>query len=300
MASVTTPITKMLDIDWPIVGAPMFLVSTPALVAAVSESGGIGCLPSLNARTPDKLADLIQQIKETTTRPFGINIITHKEHNPHWESHFQLSLENKVPLVIISLGTPRKLIKQAHEQGVQIWGDATTLRHGQLLQKAGVDAVVAVAQGAGGHAGTSSPMALIPYFKENLSIPVLAAGSITHGRQMAAALALGADGIFVGTRLIATPESQASANYKQEILHAGIEDIIYTDSVSGIAANWIKSSIPKDNETQLDKKNWKDIYSAGHGVSLIHSIKPTSQVMSEIQKEYQQTIEYLTSLKPQQ
>jgi nitronate monooxygenase len=210
---IQTAVTRMLGIDLPIIGAPMFLVSYPDLVCAVSNAGGIGTMPALNYRTTDELRAGLTEIRSRTTKPIGINLILHKEHNPKWAEQFQVCLEFKVELLITSLGSPRSIIKEAKSVGSKVYCDVTTLKHANIVAKSGADALIAVAQGAGGHAGAISPFALIPYLKQEIpELPVVASGAISNGRQMAAALALGADAVYLGTRLIATPEANAYAN----------------------------------------------------------------------------------------
>lgn len=285
----------MLGIDLPIIGAPMFLVSYPDLVCAVSNAGGIGSMPALNYRTTAELRAGLSEIRSRTKNPIGINLILHKEHNPKWMEQFEVCLEFKVELLITSLGSPRTIIKEAKSVGSKVFCDVTTLKHANIVVKSGADALIAVAQGAGGHAGAISPFALIPYLKEEIpGIPVVASGAISTGRQMAAALALGADAIYVGTRLIATPEAQAYDDYKQMLIDSAPEEIIYTPKISGIPANWLKRSIDKldpdfkpDTGLNVDAKSWKEVWSAGHGVAQIKEIKPASDVIREIADDYQ-------------
>lgn len=307
---IRTKITEMLGIDYPILGAPMFLVSYPDLVVAVSEAGGIGCFPALNYRTVDQLREGLQEIRSRTKKPIGVNLILHKEHNPNWAKQFEVCLEFKVELIITSLGSPRTIINEAKSIGSKVFCDVTTLRHAQIVAKAGADALIAVCHGAGGHAGTISPYVLIPQLKEETGLPVIAAGAISTGKQMAASLALGADAIYVGTRLIATPEAKASEEYKQMILESTAEDLVYTAEVSGIPANWLKKSLEKANlskpttiagvlnEAQIEKeyKRWKDIWSAGQGITQIKEIKPAKQIIKEMVEEYGKIIQSLPKL----
>lgn len=304
----------MLGIDLPIIGAPMFLVSYPDLVVAVSEAGGLGAMPALNYRTSEELRRGLSEMRARTKKPIGINLILHKEHNPKWQEQFELCLEFKVELIITSLGSPRSVIKEAKSIGSKVFCDVTTLRHAEIVAKSGADALIAVAQGAGGHAGAISPFALIPYLKEAIpELPVVASGAIATGKQMAAALALGADAVYVGTRLIATPEAQAYAEYKQMLVDSAPEEIIYTPKISGIPANWLKRSLEKlaarkdgihagsqpgasvledpnfkpETGLSVEAKSWKEIWSAGHGVAQIHSIEPAAQVIRQMAADYQ-------------
>lgn len=284
----------MLGIDLPIIGAPMFLVSYPDLVVAVSEAGGVGSMPALNYRTIEELDRGLTEIRERTKRPIGINLILHKEHNPNWMAQFEMCLKHKVELIITSLGSPRTLIKEAKSVGAKVFCDVTTLRHAEIVAKSGADGLIAVAQGAGGHAGAISPFALIPYLKHALpEIPLVASGAISTGKQLLAALALGADAVYVGTRLIATPEAQAFPEYKQMLIDSSPEEIVYTPKISGIPANWLKRSLDKvdpsfkpETGLNVDAKSWKEVWSAGHGVSDIHEILPAAEVIQRMAREY--------------
>lgn len=293
----------MLGIDLPILGAPMFLVSYPDLVVAVSEAGGIGCFPSLNYRTPEQLKDGLAEIRSRTKKPIGVNLILYKQHNPNWVKQLEVCLDAKVELIITSLGTPRTVVKEAKSVGSRVFCDVTTLRHAQICAAGGADALITVAQGAGGHAGNITPFSLIPYIKEETGLPVIAAGAISRGAQMAAAIALGADAVYVGTKLIATHEAKASEEYKKMLVDSYPEDIEYTEKISGIPANWLKKSIekmdgPPSAEGGLDAeyKRWRDIWSAGHGVAQIESVEPAGIVIRRMAEEYQAIVSALPRL----
>lgn len=299
---IQTKITEMLGINLPIIGAPMFLVSYPDLVVAVSEAGGIGCFPALNYRTIEQLKQGLDEIRSRTKKPIGVNLILHKEHNPNWSKQFEVCLEYKVELIITSLGSPRSIINEAKSVGAKVFCDVTTLRHAQIVAKAGADALIAVCHGAGGHAGTISPYVLIPQLIDEIGLPVIAAGAISSGRQMAASLALGAEAVYIGTRFIATPEAKASDEYKQMILESTAEDLIYTAEISGIPANWLKKSVERAqitkpatiagvvSETEIEKeyKRWRDIWSAGQGITQIKEIKSARDIIRDIVNEYLQ------------
>jgi nitronate monooxygenase len=198
--------------------------------------------------------------------------------------------------LITSLGSPRSIIKEAKSVGSKVYCDVTTLKHANIVAKSGADALIAVAQGAGGHAGAISPFALIPYLKQEIpELPVVASGAISNGRQMAAALALGADAVYLGTRLIATPEANAYDEYKQMLIDSAPEEIIYSPKISGIPANWLKRSIDKldpdfkpDTGLNVDAKSWKEVWSAGHGVAQISDIRPAGEIITSMAEEYQQ------------
>jgi len=292
VVKIRTPITEMLGIDLPVIGAPMFLVSRPDLVIAVSEAGGIGCFPAFNYRTVDELREGLLEIRSRTEKPIGVNLILHKEHNPNWPRQLEICLELGVELLIASLGTPRSVIREARSIGSRVFCDVTTLKHARIAARAGADALIAVAQGAGGHAGAVSPFALVPRIKKETGLFVVAAGAISTGAQMAAALALGADAVYVGTRLIATPEAGAPVEYKQMLIDSAPEEIVYTDRISGIPANWLKKSIdkmagPVAPEFQSEHKRWRDIWSAGHGVAQIEEILPAAEILRRMAVEYE-------------
>jgi len=288
---IETAITEMLGIDLPIFAAPMFLVSSPDLVIAVSEAGGLGCFPSMNYRTIGEFEAVLQEIQGRSDKPFGVNLVLYKEHNPDWKKQFDLCLQYGVRLVITSMGTPRTVIREARSAGVKIFCDVTTLRMAQVVATAGADALIAVAQGAGGHAGAISPFSLIPYLKKETGLPVLAAGSIGTGAQMAAAFALGASAVYCGTRFICTNESAANEQYRQMIIDSSPEEIRYTPEVSGVPANWLVRSLDawdKNRKSHPDEewKRWRDIWSAGHGVAQIESVLPAAEVVRNIAAEY--------------
>ncbi|MCW7491375.1 nitronate monooxygenase [Leptospira sp. 2 VSF19] len=309
---IKTKITEMLKIDLPIIAAPMFLVSYPELVVAVSEAGGIGCFPSLNYRTPEQLREGILEIRSKTKKPIGVNLILHKEHNPNWAKQFEVVMDLKVELIITSLGTPRTIAKEIKANGSTLFCDVTTLKHANIVAKSGADALIAVSQGAGGHAGAITPFALIPYLKKEVGLPVIAAGAISTGSQMAAALSLGADAVYIGTRFIATPESKAQNEYKQMLIDSSPDEIIYTEKISGIPANWLAKSVerspdvledgPKkiaaghaggEKAVEQEYKRWRDIWSAGQGVAQIEELKPAGEIVKEIAKEYLATLDNL-------
>ena len=302
---IKTKITEMLNIDLPIIGAPMFLVSYPDLVAAVSEAGGIGTFASMSYRTLPELNDALHTIRAKTKKPIGVNIILYKEHNPQWKEQLQICLDHKVELIITSLGTPKSIVNEVKSTGAKIFCDVTTLRHAKIIAKAGADVLIAVAQGAGGHAGNISPFSLIPYLAEETNLPIVAAGAISTGKQMVASLALGAEAVYVGTRLIATNEAQTVPAYKDSIINSGPEDLTYTDEVSGIPANWMNDSLAKFRdfkkgateaevkEVKAQPKRWKEIWTAGHGVAQIKEIVPAATVVQNMAKEYLDIIESL-------
>lgn len=289
---IKTAITEMLGIDLPILGAPMFLVSNVDLVVAVSEAGGLGCFPAQNYRTLPELEGAIDEIRKRTTRPFGVNIILYKEHNPFWKEQLEICLRHRVRLLIASMGTPRGLVREAKAVGTLVFADVVNLRMARVAARAGVDALIAVSQGAGGHAGMINPFSLIPYLKKEIGIPLVAAGCISSGDQLAAALSLGADAVYVGTRLIATPESGAVEPYKKMLVESTPEEIVYSDEVSGHPANWLARSLEKFRNRGTDDvsdelKRWRDIWSAGQGVAQIDGLQPVADIIGGMVSDYE-------------
>ena len=301
---IQTKITEMLGIDLPIIGAPMFLVSMPDLVVAVSEAGGIGCFPALNYRTVEQLREGLTEIRSRTKKPIGVNLILHKEHNPNWARQFEVCLEFKVELIITSLGSPRTIVSEAKAAGSKVFCDVTTLKHARIVARSGADALIAVSHGAGGHAGSVSPYVLIPQLVDEIGLPVIASGAVSDGRQMAASLSLGAQAVYMGTRLIATPEAKAAEEYKQMILDSTYTDIVYTPEISGIPANWLKQSVERANinkpgtiagesHTEEEYKRWRDIWSAGQGVTQIQQITPAADIVRGTAEQYLQIVNAL-------
>ena len=205
----------------------------------------------------------------------------------------ELCLKYEVPVMITSYGNPTDIVKAVHPKGVTVFHDVINLPHALKAQAAGVDAIIAVSQGAGGHAGTVNPYVFVPWLKRELNVPVIAAGCIGGGAQVAAALALGAELAYMGTRFIASAECGASGDYKDMVVGSTHEDVVYTNKVSGIHANFLKQTIPDETEPTRGPdaaKRWKDIWSAGQGVSLVDSVKPVSQIVEEIAKEFHDAV----------
>lgn len=284
-----TPVTRMLGIRYPLFGAPMFLISNVAMVVAISEAGGLGALPALNFRTTEAFAEAVRAIKSQTRAPFGVNLILLG--NDRLEADLAVCLAERVPLIITSLGNPEPVIAEAHEHGLKVFCDVTNLKHAMKCQATGADAVIAVSSGAGGHAGPISPFVLVPYLQRHLSIPIVAAGGISDGRGVAAALALGASGAYLGTRFIASHESPASTAYKEMILGSVAEDVEYTPEVSGHPANFLRPSLEafraNDEGPGSSPAAWRDVWSAGHGVSLIDELEGCGELVHRIMAEYE-------------
>ncbi len=281
---ISTPITDMLGIRYPIVAAPMFLVSNVDLVVAAAEAGIMAAFPSLNYRPVEEFRKAVREIKTRTDKPFGVNLVM--KLTPRFEEDLKICLDEGVPLLITSLGNPTDIIKDAHANGTKVFCDVINLRHGIKVRDAGADAVIAVASGAGGHAGGISPFVLYPWLKEELGVPIIGAGGIATGGAIAATLALGADAAYVGTRFIASAESAAGDDYKKTICECGPEDVIYTPEVSGTNGNFLAPSIEKFRKGEVQGA-WKDVWSAGQNVGLINDIKPAAEIVADLVREYE-------------
>ncbi len=320
-----TEFTKLMGCKYPIVAAPMFLVSNVEMVVAVSEAGGVGTFPALNFRPVEEYRKALEQIKARTKNPFGVNIIVNKS-NKRQNEDIKHALDCGVPLFITSLGSPQDVIKEAHKNGAKVFCDVTNLAHALKCQDLGADGVVAVGTGAGGHAGPIAQQVLIPWLKEKLKIPVLAAGGIANGAQVASALALGADAAYIGTRFIASKEAGVDQAYKQAVVDASPEDIVMTTRISGTPAAVIntpyvrklglelplalkllkqnahtkKYAVPlihllgmKSLEQAASTPTWKTVWSAGQSVGLVHDILSCEDIMKNLVREYSDTIKRL-------
>lgn len=315
---IETPFTKSFGISYPIIGAPMFLVSNVEMVVAISEAGGIGTFPALNYRPIQKYREALQEMKKRTTKPIGVNVIVNKS-NVRQKEDIKIALDNGVDLFITSLGSPAEVIREAHKQGAKVYCDVTNLEHAKKCADLGADGLVAVGTGAGGHAGPISPLVLVPWLTRELKLPVILAGGIAHGSQIAAALALGASGVHVGTRFIASREAGVDQSYKDAVVKATPEDIVMTTRVSGTPAAVINTDYVKKLGTDLplalkilkdhplskkyavplihylgmraledaaSKPTWKTVWSAGQSVGLIDSIESCADIVEHLVREY--------------
>lgn len=294
----------------PLVAAPMFLISGPELVIETCKAGVIGTFPALNQRTSEGFEAWLEQIEHTLAAadnpaPFGVNLIVHPT-NRRLQADLELIVKHRVPLVITSLGTVREVVDAVHSYGGLVFHDVTNIRHARKAAKAGVDGLIAVCAGAGGHAGTLSPFALVNEIRQFFQGTLLLAGCISSGRDIATARMLGADLAYTGTRFINTLESQASEEYKQMIRESTAADIVYTPRVSGIPANFLKPSLTAagmdpDAESEPGKKvdlgeeltapkegasAWKTIWSAGQGVGSIADQPPVAELIARMQREF--------------
>ncbi|MBB1627988.1 nitronate monooxygenase family protein [Achromobacter sp. UMC71] len=301
----------------PIIGAPMFLVSGPELVAAQCGAGIIGTFPSLNARPQEQLHEWITRIETRLTAirraapgarvaPYGVNLIVHPS-NARWQGDLAICAERQVPLLITSLHPPETVVRTAHAYGGQVYHDVTTVRHAKRALDAGVDGLILVAAGAGGHAGQLNPIALVNEIRAFYDGPLALSGCISHGKDILAAEALGCDFAYMGTRFIATKESLANETYREMVLSAQAADVLYTPYFSGVPANYLTPSIqaaglnPEDIKDQiksqapppnLDKSTrptpWKDIWSAGQGVGSSQEVLAVEDLVALLEAEYRE------------
>jgi nitronate monooxygenase len=295
----------------PAIAAPMFLVSGPDLVVETCRSGIIGTFPALNQRTSEGYAAWLDEIRQRLSRietssPFGVNLIVHKT-NERLRRDIEITVQHRVPIVITSLGAVRDVVDAIHSYGGLVFHDVINLRHAQKAAEAGVDGLIAVCAGAGGHAGLLNPFAFVAEIRRIFDKTVILSGAITHGRQIAAAQLMGADLAYLGTRFINTRESLAPAGYKEMILASTAKDIVYTPAISGVHANFLRASIvaagsDPDNlqssvklsiSSEDEAKAWKDVWSAGQGVGDIQDILPASELCRRLIAEYREAIKGL-------
>ncbi len=296
----------------PVIGAPLFIVSNPDLVIAQCTSGVIGSFPALNARPAEKLDQWITTIETALAAhavanpgapvaPFAVNQIIHQS-NDRLDHDLDVCVRHQVPVIITSLRAPDDVVRRVHAYGGIVFHDVISVRHAQKALEAGVDGLVLVCAGAGGHAGALSPFALVREVRRFFDGPIALSGAITDGGAVLAAEAMGADFAYVGTRFIATVEANASERYKQTIVDAAAADIVYTPFFTGVAGNYLKPSVTAngldpDNLPTVEKtkmnfggggaaKAWKDIWGAGQGVGNIDAVLPAAAVIAGMVAEY--------------
>jgi nitronate monooxygenase len=298
----------------PVIGAPMFIVSMPQLVIAQCKAGIVGSFPALNARPASQLDDWLSQITEELAAyaranparkvaPFAVNQIVHAS-NDRLAHDVELCVKHRVPIVITSLRPPAEVVSAVHSYGGIVFHDVISVRHAQKAAGQGVDGIIAVCAGAGGHAGMLSPFALVKEIRAIFDGTIILAGAMSTGADVLAARALGADLAYLGTRFIATDEANASSIYKQMLVDSKAEDIVYTSLFSGIAGNYLRASVaqtgldpdelPEASKTTMNfgtggntaRKAWKDIWSAGQSVSGIDAIEPVEALVARMEVEY--------------
>lgn len=318
-----TKLNSLLNIDFPVIMAPMFLVSNKSMIISGMKSGIAASFPSLNYRNEGELEKLLDELNDEKNKiskgTYGINLIVQKT-NPLYEKHLKICVAKKVPFYITSLGNPKQVIEQAHSYGAKVFCDVTNIEHAQKCYDLGCDGFIAVGQGAGGHAGNNSLQILVPALKQKFpNTLVIAAGGIATGEGILSMIALGAAGVSVGTRFIASNEATVSNEYKNAIVNSGMEDIVLTEKISGTPCTiintpfakkigykqnwferllsnntrtkkyfkmWVQLSGMKKLEQSIKPGNYNTLWCAGQSVQLIHEILPCSEIIARLKKEY--------------
>lgn len=299
----------------PVIAAPLFIISHPPLTLAQCLAGVIGAFPALNARPKEQLDDWLAELTEKLAAaqaaepkrriaPYAVNQIVHSS-NDRLDHDMQLCEKYKAPMLITSLRAPGDVVKQAHAWGGVVFHDVISIRHAEKALEAGVDGLILVCAGAGGHAGVLSPFALVREVRRFYDGPIALSGAIAHGASILAAQALGADFAYMGTRFIATEEARAVEGYKQMIVESTAQDIIYSSLFTGIHGNYLKESIRKagldpDNLPSADKtamnfgqsavKAWKDIWGSGQGVGQMDDVPATAVIVERLMAEYRDAV----------
>ena len=301
------------NLPLPIIGAPLFIISNPKLVIAQCKAGVVGAMPSLNARPAAQLDDWLAEITETlaahdkahpdqNAAPFAINQIVHKS-NDRLDHDMALCARYKVPIIITSLGARTDVNDAVHAWGGVVLHDVINSFFAKKAIEKGADGLVAVAAGAGGHAGVKSPFALIQEIREWFDGPVALSGAIATGSAVLSALAMGADFAYIGSAFIATDEARAVDGYKQMIVDSSSDDIVYSNLFTGVHGNYLKGSVrsagldpdalPESDPSAMNfggdaKKAWKDIWGCGQGIGAIKQVLPARELIARLQSEYEQ------------
>ena len=304
------------QLELPVIAAPLFLISGPKLVIECCKNGIVGTFPALNQRSSEGFEEWLIEIKtalktfeeETGKKPapFGVNLIVHPT-NPRLEADLKLCIKHQVPLIITSLGAVSQVVDAVHSYGGLVFHDVIKKRHAQKAAQAGVDGLISVAAGAGGHAGSINPMSLVAEVKKFFDKTILLSGCISTGRDVASAMQMGADLAYMGTRFINSEESKAPEDYRQMIIDSGASDVVYTAAISGVHANFLAASLQaagiseedlkKDHKIDFGKeldteaKAWKTIWSAGQGVATIKDNLPVAELIDRLKREFKEALE---------
>jgi nitronate monooxygenase len=295
----------------PAIGAPLFIVSNPDLVLAQCKAGIVGSFPALNARPPELLDEWLTRITaelaahraahpDAVVAPFAVNQIVHAS-NDRLQHDLDLCVKHRVPVLITSLRAPDAVVEAAHGYGGLVFHDVTNIKHAQRALAAGVDGLILVCAGAGGHAGRLSPFALVPEVRAFYDGTIILSGSIASGGAILAAQAIGADLAYIGTRFIASTEANAADAYKQMIVASRGEDIVYSNLFTGVHGNYLRGSIvaagldpdalPESDKHAMNfgsgrSKAWRDIWGAGQGVGQVDAVLPAAQIVARLEREY--------------
>ncbi|MFT3721745.1 NAD(P)H-dependent flavin oxidoreductase [Pseudorhodoferax sp.] len=311
MSTLPAPLDRL---PLPIIGSPLFIISNPRLVIAQCTAGVLGSMPALNARPAEQLDEWLAEITEALAAwnrdhpdqpaaPFAVNQIVHKS-NPRLEHDMELCVKYKVPVIITSLGAREDINAAAHGYGGVVLHDIINDRFARKAIEKGADGLVAVAAGAGGHAGTKSPFALVQEIRRWFDGPLALSGCIATGGAVLAAQAMGADFAYIGSAFIATEEARASEAYKQAIVDGSSDDIVYSSLFTGVHGNYLAPSIraagldpdhlPEGDPSTMnfhsgaDKKAWKDIWGCGQGIGAVDRVRPAAEFIAQLRREYQQ------------
>ena len=299
------------NLPLPIIGSPLFIISNPQLVIEQCKAGVVGSMPALNARPAAQLEDWLIEITETLAAynlahpdnpaaPFAINQIVHKS-NDRLEHDMAMCVKYKVPIIITSLGAREDINAAAHSYGGVVLHDIINNRHARKAIEKGADGLIAVAAGAGGHAGVKSPFALIQEIRQWFDGPIALSGAISTGGAVLAAQAMGADFAYIGSAFIATKEARASDAYKQAIVDSNSDDIVYSNLFTGVHGNYLAPSIraagmdpdnlPESDPSQMNfggdkSKAWKDIWGCGQGIGAVSKVQTTAAYVAQLRQEY--------------
>jgi nitronate monooxygenase len=300
------------QLKFPVIASPLFIISNPKLVIAQCKAGVVGSMPALNARPAEQLEEWLIEITEALAKhnqdhpdqpaaPFAINQIVHKS-NDRLEHDMALCVKYKVPIIITSLGAREDVNAAAHSYGGVVLHDIINNKFAKKAIEKGADGLIAVAAGAGGHAGVKSPFALIQEIREWFDGPIALSGSIATGDAVLAAQAMGADFAYIGSAFIATDEARAADNYKQAVVDASSDDIVYSNLFTGVHGNYLAPSIrnagldpdnlPESDPSKMNfggdaKKAWKDIWGCGQGISAVKAVVPAAELVARLKREYQ-------------
>lgn len=329
-----TKLTEALSIDFPMIMAPMFLVSNEAMIVEGMKGGIAAAFPTLNYRNDNELEQILDKLNVakaglSAKGTYGVNLIVQKT-NPLYEKHLKICVDKKVPFYITSLGSPKQVIEQAHSYGAKVFCDVTNLEHAQKCADLGCDGFIAVGQGAGGHAGPNPLQIIVPALQKKFpNIPVIAAGGIADGAGIVSMLAIGAAGVSVGTRFIASIEAGVSQDYKNAIVSSKMTDIVLTEKISGTPCtiintpfakkigykqNWLERMLSNNSTTKKYFKMWVQIsgmkkleqsvkpgnyqtlWCAGQSVELINDIMPCGEIIKRMKQETQDTFRKVAEL----
>ena len=306
------------QLKFPVIASPLFIISNPKLVIAQCKAGVVGSMPALNARPAEQLEEWLIEITEALAAhnrahpdkpaaPFAINQIVHKS-NDRLEYDMAMCVKYKVPIIITSLGAREDVNAAAHSYGGIVLHDIINNKFAKKAIEKGADGLVAVAAGAGGHAGVKSPFALIQEIREWFDGPIALSGAIANGGAILASQAMGADFAYIGSAFIATEEARAAEEYKQAIVEASSDDIVYSNLFTGVHGNYLAPSIrnagldpenlPESDASKMNfggdaKKAWKDIWGCGQGIGAVKAVLPTADLVARLQSEYEEARAHL-------